>query len=73
MNPELPPTFIIGDPNRVQLGVIPQDDMECGMLRLGMQCSNTTREALLYPMAGHYGMLPICEMCLGEWRFGDAE
>lgn len=37
------------------------------MVRMGMQCNNATREALLYPTSSaSYRSLPVCEMCLGD-------
>lgn len=65
MKPEFPPEFpLFGD---ARIGVMETPDMECRMLRLGMQCNNATKEALLFSTSEiASAILPICEMCLKE-------
>src|SRR5574342_126802 len=69
MTPEFPSFFEAPDPASLSLSVLPQSsaEQECCMVRMGMQCNNATREALLYPTSSaSYRSLPVCEVCLGD-------
>lgn len=64
------PEFPMPIPAHVMLVEIQYPDLECALIRTGMQCCNIASFSIVFPVEGGYHLIPMCQMCFDDMPAG---